>query len=90
MRAVITELWNTGRDIIDVPEGEFDENWDGYQDDRIESFSDLKKCENVLVDKPVKGEPFRTIILNDTVLNVTFRNVNHPTGCGKIRICEIV
>ena len=89
MKAQISELWETGIQIITVAGGTFDENGDGYSDDEITSFTDLKKCENVLVEKQEKGVPFRDILIDDEILTVSFRSVSHPTGCGRLRICEI-
>jgi len=79
MKAIISQLWDTGIDIITT---ESDSN-------EIQSFTDLKKCENILVEKQEKGVPFREILLNDMMLSVSFRTVTHPTGMGKLRICEI-
>ena len=40
MKATISRLWETGREII---------NFDGDEFERPQSFADLKKCENVLL-----------------------------------------
>lgn len=88
MKAKISTLWNTGIQII-TTEGNFDENGDGFSDGEISSFADLKKCENVLVEKQEKGVPFSKILIDNEILSVSFKNVSHPTGCGRLRICEI-
>lgn len=87
MKAIISKLWETGIDII-TAENNFDENGDGFGDE-ITSFADLRKCENVLLEKQEKGVPFREIMLDDEIYCVSFRMVSHPTGMGKLRICEI-
>ena len=82
MKAIIRELWNTGIDIITT---ENDSN-------EIQSFADLRKCENVLVGKKEKGVPSympTEVMIDDEIVYVSFRTVSHPTGCGKLRICEI-
>ncbi len=90
MKAQISELWETGIQIITVAGGIFDKYGDGCQDDEITSFADLKKCENVLVGKKEKGVPFTEIMIDDRIEEVFFRTVSHPTGCGKVIICETV
>ncbi len=79
MKAIISELWDTGIDIITTSADSND----------IASLSDLHECDNVLIDEKVAGSPFRTILMDDSLYNVSFRTVSHPTGCGKLRICEI-
>ena len=77
MKAIISELWDTGIDIITT---EDDSN-------EIYSISDLKKCENVIIGD--RHDYFTEIMLDDSILCVAFRTVSHPTGCGKLQICEI-
>ena len=77
MKANISELWVTGIRIIISDNG-----------DKITDLSDLKKCENVVIgDQGPYGS--YEILLDDEILDVTFRKVTHPTGCGKLYICEI-
>lgn len=79
MKAQISELWETGIQVI-------------TSDDEISSFADLSKCENVLVGKKGKGLPAYApteVMIDDEIVFVSFRTVSHPTGCGKLRICEI-
>lgn len=76
MKAQISQLWETGIQIITTGTNE------------ISSFADLRKCENVLVGKKGKGLPTE-VMIDDEIVFVSFRTVSHPTGCGKLRICEI-
>ncbi len=78
MKAIITELWDTGLDIITT---ESDSN-------EISCMADLRKCENVLVGEKVKYAGTEVLIDNHLV-EVSFRVVLHPTGCGKMSICFI-
>ena len=78
MKAIIRELWETGIDII-TTEDEFENG--------ISSLGDLRKCENVIVGEK---QAFCTeVLIDDLLVYVSFRTVSHPTGCGKLRICEI-
>ena len=79
MKAIIDELWDTGIDII-TTENEFD---------GIASFDDLRECDNVLVGKKIPGTHCTEIMLGDSLFNVSFRQVTHPTGCAKLYVCEI-
>lgn len=82
MKAIIRELWDTGINIITT---ESDCN-------DIQSFADLRKCENVLVGKKEKGVPSyipTEVMIDDQIIYVSFRNVSHPSGFGKLKICEI-
>ena len=82
MIAIISELWETGIDILTT------EN----DSDEIQSLADLRKCENVLVGKREKGAPScmpTEVMIDDQIVYILFRNVSHPTGCGKLRVCEV-
>lgn len=89
MKAIISQLWETGIEIITTEFIPVNEYGDGYSDGEISSFADLKKCDNVLVDDKVKGVPYREILIDNEILAVAFRTVTHPTGCGRLRICEV-
>lgn len=92
MEAQISELWETGIQIISAAGDNFDENRDGFCGDEITSFADLRKCKNVLVGKKEKGLPSYApteVMINDEIVYVSFRSYSHPTGCGKVRVCEI-
>ncbi|KKK51865.1 hypothetical protein LCGC14_3110700 [marine sediment metagenome] len=77
MKAIISELWDTGLDIITT------ENDSG----EISCMADLRKCENVLVGE--KHEYFTEAMIDDSLVNIDFRTVSHPTGCGRMSICFI-
>ena len=77
MKAIITELWETGIDIITTKD---DAN-------EITSIADLRSCDNVLVGKNYAWGT--EVLIDDLFLYVLFRTVSHPTGCGKLTICEI-
>lgn len=82
MKAQISELWETGIQIITT---ETDSN-------EITSFADLRKCKNVLVGKRPKGVPSYLpveVLIDDEIVYVSFRTISHPSGCGKLRVCEI-
>ena len=79
MKAKISELWDTGIEII-IPNS--DEN-------EIQSISDLRKYDNVLIGDRLKDTPVTEIIIDDEFLYVSFRNVTHPTGFGELKICQI-
>ena len=80
MKATINELWNSGREIISFDDDEFE---------RPTSISELKKCENVLVgDRICKSGPFEVLIDNSIIL-VSPRKINHPSGGGSMLILEV-
>lgn len=79
MKAVIRELWDTGIDIITT------EN----EENEINSLSDLRKCDNVLIGEKDSEGLCTEIMLDDSILGVSFRQVTHPTHLGKLRVCEI-
>jgi hypothetical protein len=82
MKAIISELWNTGIEII-TSEDEFE---------GISSFSELNKFENVLVgdkDKSVPGYMPREVLIDDMIVYGSFINFRHPTGMGKVRVFAI-
>ena len=76
MKAVISELWDTGMKIL------VNENEEGFS-----CFADLAKCKNVLLGKKLPCRN-REVLLDDSIITVNFRNVSHPSGCGKLKICE--
>ncbi len=77
MKAIISELWKTGIDII-TTENKFD---------GISSLADLHKYDNVIIGE--KHEYGTEVLINDLLVYVEFRDVTHPTGYGKLRICQI-
>ena len=78
MKAIISELWDTGIDII-VTEDEFES---------FGSIANLRKCDNVLVGEKTRNG-ITEILIDDSIMYVSFRTVTHPTGCGELQICEI-
>ncbi len=80
MKAQISELWDIGIDILSIVDS----------DDSITSFNDLRKCENVLVGEKEEGSPYTSIMIDNGLFDVLFRKVSHPSGGGKLHICEIV
>jgi hypothetical protein len=81
MKAIISELWNTGIEII-TTEDEFE---------GITSFSELKKFDNVLVGDKDKSEPncpIRDILIDDMIVYGSFQNFKHPHG-GRLRVFVI-
>ena len=81
MKAIISELFNTGIEII-TTEDEFE---------GISSFSELKKFENVLVgdkDKLEPNNPTRDVLIDDMIVYGSFQNFKHPCG-GKLRVFVI-
>ncbi len=79
MKATISELWETGIDILSVNNDEFNS---------ITSITELRNCDNVVIGKT---HSIATEILIDDILgSVVFRTVTHPTGHGRIRVCEIL
>lgn len=75
MKAIISELWNTGREIITT------ENEDH---ETICGFSDFKQFENVVIDKKAK-----LVMIDNYLVSVAFRKVQHPSGGGSMYICEV-
>ena len=58
MKATISELFDTGREIISFDNSDFD---------RPTRISDLKECENVLVDKRDKYTGLYPVLIDDYI-----------------------
>jgi len=56
MKATISELWNTGREIISFDNDEFERPFD---------INDLKECDNVIIGKKHKFMGTEVFIDND-------------------------
>lgn len=82
MKAKISELWQTGIEILTI------EGADEFSDS-IGCMSELKKCENVLVGDKIKGTNLTEVLIDNDIRFISFRLATHPTGCGKLKICEI-
>ena len=85
MKAIINELWETGRRVITTEPRPGED----FAEQEINCIADLRGCENVIVEKREKGEPFNYIMLDDDLYAVAFRTVTHPADCSSMRICEI-
>lgn len=79
MKATISELWNTGRDILIIENGE---------NRNISTIGDLKECTNVIVCDKINQD--YEIILDNTGFWISFRTVKHPADGSKIKICEVI
>lgn len=83
MKATICELWQTGREIITFDNDEFS---------RPQKFSDLKKCENVIVGEKIDDDPrckTREVMIDNKIYYVTPNYASHPAG-GLINFLEIM
>lgn len=75
MKAVIQELWETGREIITFDCG-----------GRPQTFVDLKECENVVLGTPGK---VREVLINNTLVWVKPVTAKHLAG-GTMRLLEVL
>ncbi len=80
MKATISQLWETGRELINFDDSEFE---------RPTSISDLKKCENVIVGAKIcKGGPTE-VMIDDSIYLVMPVKLQHPSGGGSMFALEI-
>ena len=80
MKAVISELWQTGRELIKV-------EYEKGDSEVITSISDLRKCENVIVDK--RGQyGYYDVMIDDSIVKVKQGKATHPYG-GTIHFIEV-
>src|SRR5512133_2272010 len=79
MKATISQLWETGRDLI---------TFDGDEFARPQSFADLKKCENVLLGDKIPGTKMRQVLIDNSIVLVGPMTVRHPAG-GTMSILEV-
>ena len=79
MKATISELWETGRQII---------TFDNSDTERPQSVSDLKKCENILIGEKLPYGIVEVLIDNSIVM-VSKGTARHPYG-GTIHFLEIL
>ena len=79
MKATISELWQTGRNII---------TFDDSDTERPQNFSDLKQCDNVIVGDKVGCGKIREVLIDNSIELVEPTRVIHPFG-GKMYILEI-
>ena len=80
MKATISQLWETGRELITFDEDEFE---------RPQSFTDLKKCENVLLGDKIPGTKMREVLIDNSIVLVEPMKVRHPAG-GTMYILEVL
>jgi hypothetical protein len=78
MIATISELWETGRQIISYNNEEYS---------RPQTFSDLKKCDNVIIGEK-RGPRTSEVLIDDAIVLVCATQVNHPQG-GKMYVLEV-
>ena len=55
MKAIIDNLWDSPTEIITTENSDTD----------ITTWKDLERCDNVIVEKPEKGQPFRTVLVGE-------------------------
>ena len=79
MKATISQLWETGRKLINFDDDEFK---------RPQSFADLKKCENVLLGDKIPGTKMREVLIDNYIVFVEPMKVRHPAG-GTMYILEV-
>lgn len=79
MKIEISELWETGRQIL------CDE---GSDVSRPKDFSDLKKYENVLLGDKIPGTKMREAIIDNSVVFLSETKVRHPQG-GTMYLIEV-
>lgn len=80
MKATISELWETGRELL---------SFDGDELERPQSFAELKKCENVLLGDKIQGTRIREVLIDESVVLVEPTKVRHPGG-GTMYILEVL
>ena len=84
MKATISQLWETCREIICFDDSEFE---------RPTSISDLKKCENVIVGAKIcKGGPTEVLIEEGSTtryIYITPVRLQHPSGGGSMYVLEV-
>ena len=80
MKAQITELWNTGREIITT----VSENSENEGFERVSCLADLSQYENVIYDRKEK-----TAMIDNNLVSVSFRKVQHPSGGGSLYVVEV-
>ena len=80
MKATVTQLFDTYREIVSFDNSEFD---------RPTSIRDLKKCENVLVgEKICKGGPTE-VMIDDSIYLVMPVKLRHPADGSTMFVLEV-
>jgi len=80
MKAIISNLWNGPIEIITFADTD---------NSTISTVKDLRSCDNVLIGTYNKETKLLEVLIDNTFCQVSFRTISHPTGCGKLTICEI-
>ena len=80
MKATIEELWETGRKVI---------SYDGDEFARPSSFTELKKCQNIVIGDSVEGSKIREVLIDNSLELVEPTKVKHPAG-GVMYILEVL
>ena len=84
MKATISQLWETGRDIISFDSDEFS---------HPTCFAEIKKCENVIVGDRKNGVDKyypREVLIDDHVYMVQVIEVHHPADRSKMILLEVL
>ena len=80
MKATINWLWDTGSEIINYDDNEFE---------HPQSFEELKKCENVIIGDKLPGTKIREVLVDNTFVLVEPIRVRHPESGSVMIILEI-
>lgn len=75
----ISELWETGRQILTINDGEFD---------RPQTMADLNKFNNVLVGERIEQRGPYEVIIDNNIYLISPTTVKHPQG-GTMHILEV-
>lgn len=78
MKAIISELWETGREIVVSDSDE----------DRPLTFSDIKKCDNVVFGESIPGTRMREALIDERIVILSATKVHHPIG-GTMYVIEV-
>jgi hypothetical protein len=78
-KVFISELWQTGRELLTYENSEFE---------RPQTFSDLKKCDGVLIGDSLWSSKVKEVLINDRLCVIESTTVYHPMG-GKMQILEV-
>ena len=78
-KVTISELWDTGRELLTYENSEFE---------RPQTFSDLKKCEGILIGDSLWSSKVKEVLLGDRLYVIESTTVRHPMG-GTMPILEV-
>lgn len=81
MKATIDQLFNTTREIICYDHSDFD---------RPTTFTELKKCENVLVGDKVPQLKAYEVLIDDYIVWVSPRAIRHPATGDRMKVLEVM